>query len=146
MQFSTIFWVQYSTTRLLEKSPKIVQEFVKKADSDLPFFHWTGINERFQIGPMVSFNTPSAEGVERLDRVAISCRAVPGVFLANRATLPQRGSLTVSSVSLGTRRVATTGFIRLEIIHHHTPSSYTNELLVFYGQSWQYCFRLCYSF
>lgn len=86
------------------------------------------------------------KGVERLDRVAISRRAVPGVFLANRATLPQRGSLTVSSVSLGTRRVATTGFIRLEIIHHHTPSSYTNELLVFYGQSCQHCFRLCYSF
>ena len=79
----------------LESSPKIVQEFVKKADPELPFFHWTGINERFHEGPMPSFNVPSSEGIERLDRVMLSRRADPGVFLANRATLPQRGSLTV---------------------------------------------------
>jgi hypothetical protein len=43
-----------------------------------------------------SFNEPSGPGVvERLDKVNFSRRGDPGVFVANRATLPQRGKLTV---------------------------------------------------
>lgn len=93
----------------IENSPKITQEFVKKADHDLPFFHWTGINERFHEGPMVSFNVPSAEGIERLDRVTISRRADPGVFLANRVISSTKGkSHSTSSISLRTRKTSTT--------------------------------------
>ena len=44
---------------------------------------------------MPSFNEPSGEGIiERLDRVILSRRGDPGVFVANRATMPQRGQLT----------------------------------------------------
>jgi hypothetical protein len=58
--------------------PKILNEFNKRIDQDLPFFYWTGVHEG---------------GVERLDKVNISRRSDPGVFF--RAQLPQRGSLTV---------------------------------------------------
>ena len=37
---------------------------------------------------------------ERLDRVTISRRADPGVFVANRAVIPQRGQLTVCAAHL----------------------------------------------
>jgi len=37
--------------------------------------------------------------MERLDRVSVSRRCDPGVFVANRAELPQRGSLTVRATS-----------------------------------------------
>ena len=59
----------------------------------LPFYYYTGGNERYKDGLLQSFNVPSG-GVERLDRVQISRRADPGVFVANRAVMPQRGQLT----------------------------------------------------
>ena len=38
---------------------------------------------------------PSGEGVpERLDKVRLSKRGDPGVFVGNRASLPQKGDLT----------------------------------------------------
>ncbi len=73
---------------------KIEQEFVKRIDTDLPYYYWTGVNERYNVGPMKSFNEASGK-VERLDEIRISRRADPGVFVANRASLPQRGSLSV---------------------------------------------------
>ena len=45
---------------------------------------------KFSKIALPSFNTPSASGVERLDKVKMSTRADPGVFHANRASLPQR--------------------------------------------------------
>ncbi len=74
---------------------KIEQEFVKRIDPNLPYYYWTGINERFDMGPMDSFNKPTDRKLERLDQICISRRADPGVFVTNRASLPQRGSLTV---------------------------------------------------
>ena len=74
--------------------PKVMLEYTKKCDPDLPFFHYSGVNERFNAGCLPSFNQPSG-GTERLDRVQISRRADPGVFVANRAIIPQRGQLTV---------------------------------------------------
>ena len=76
--------------------PKVMLEYTKKCDPDLPFYHYTGVNERYNPGFQPSFNRPSAGG-ERLDRVLISRRADPGVFVANRAIIPQRGQLTVRS-------------------------------------------------
>ena len=75
--------------------PKVMLEYTKKCDPDLPFYHYTGVNERFHSGCVPSFNQPSANREERLDRVTISRRADPGVFVANRAVIPQRGQLTV---------------------------------------------------
>ena len=72
-----------------------MNEFNKRIDPDLPFYYWTGIHERFHLKALPSFNEPSQPGIERLDRVVISRRADPGVFVANRANLPQRSSLTV---------------------------------------------------
>lgn len=72
-----------------------MNEFNKRIDPDLPFYYWTGVNEHFHLKALPSFNDPSPAGIERLDRVIISRRADAGVFVANRAFLPQRGSLTV---------------------------------------------------
>ena len=63
----------------------------------MPFYHYTGVNERFTTCPAKSLNEPSVSGVERLDKVIIYRRADPGVFVANRAEMPQRGQLTVRS-------------------------------------------------
>ena len=78
-----------------QEFPKIMNEFNKWNNPDLPFYYWTGIHERFHLKALPSFNEPSQSGIERLDRVVISRRADPGVFVANHANLPQRGSLTV---------------------------------------------------
>jgi hypothetical protein len=80
-----------------EAFPKVMLEFTKKCDPNLPFYHYTGVNERYNAGLLPCFNVPSASGVERLDRVVISRRADPGVFVANRAVMPQRGKLTIRS-------------------------------------------------
>ena len=51
------------------------------------------VNKRFHLKASPSFNVPSLSGVERLDRVVISRRADHGLFVANQASMPQRGSL-----------------------------------------------------
>ena len=75
--------------------PKVVLEYTRNCDPDLPFYRYTGVNERFHSGCVPSFNKASANREERLDRVTISRRADPGVFVASRAVIPQRGQLTV---------------------------------------------------
>ena len=77
--------------------PKVLMEYTKRCDPDLPFYHYTGSNERYREGPMPSFNAPSENDAEGLDRVRISRRADPGVFVSNRAVIPQRGQITVRS-------------------------------------------------
>ncbi|XP_070555107.1 uncharacterized protein [Ptychodera flava] len=74
---------------------KICNEFAKRVNPDLPFYYWTGSEDRYTIGPIQNFNQPSKGGVERLDKIRIQRRSDPGVFQANRASLPQRGSWTV---------------------------------------------------
>jgi hypothetical protein len=75
--------------------PKVINEYTKQCDPHLPFYHYTGSNDRFNDGRMASFNVPSVSGVERLDEVRISRRADPGFFVTNKAVIPQRGKLTV---------------------------------------------------
>lgn len=77
----------------LDQQPKILNEFNKKIDPDLQFHYWTGHRHRYSTIPLPSFNEPSGI-TERLDRIRISRRSDPGVFVANRASLPQRNSLT----------------------------------------------------
>ncbi|CAB4028318.1 Hypothetical predicted protein, partial [Paramuricea clavata] len=45
--------------RLLRTTGRLsMQKFVKRINIDLPFHYWTGVNERFNVGPMKSFNEP----------------------------------------------------------------------------------------
>lgn len=60
-------------------------------------FSLQGINEHFNAGNLPSFNMPSGRREEHLDHVTISRRADPGVFVANRAVIPQWGQLSVHS-------------------------------------------------
>lgn len=86
----------FDVKQFLDAQPKILSEFKKRIDPDLEFFYWTGANERYRDFELPSFNQPSGEGIiERLDRISLSRRGDPGVFVANRASLPKRGQLTV---------------------------------------------------
>ena len=86
----------FDVKQFLDAQPKILSEFKKRIDPDLEFFYWTGANERYRDFELPSFNQPSGEGIiERLDRISLSGRGDPGVFVANRASLPKRGQLTV---------------------------------------------------
>jgi len=86
----------FDIKQFLDAQPKILNEFKKRIDPDLEFFYWTGAKERYTELSLPSFNLPSGEGItERLERISLSRRGDPGVFVANRASLPQRGQLTV---------------------------------------------------
>ena len=63
-----------------QEFPKIMNDFSKWIDPDIPFYYWTGIHERFHLKALPSFNEPSQSGIGCLDRVVISCRADPGVM------------------------------------------------------------------
>jgi hypothetical protein len=86
----------FDLKQFYDELPKILNEFTKRIDPELPFFYWTGANARFRNFALPSFNVPSGPDImERLDRIIISRRGDPGVFVSNRASLPQRGQLTV---------------------------------------------------
>ena len=86
----------FDIKQFYSEQPKILNEFKKRIDSDLGFFYWTGAKTRYNDSELPSFNEPSGPGlVERLDKVQLSRRGDPGVFVGNRASLPQKGQLTV---------------------------------------------------
>ena len=85
---------QSSTTRPLSKTAKRLYRILRR-QTPICLSSTGLVSMRHFEGPMVSFNVPSAEGIERLDWVTISCRADPGVLLANTASVPQRVSLKV---------------------------------------------------
>lgn len=79
----------------MEAQPKILNQFSKRIDPDLQFYYWTGAKERFTEDLFPSFNQPSDdENGERLDKIKVSRRRDPGVFVGHRASLPQKGQLT----------------------------------------------------
>ncbi len=85
----------FDVKQFLEAQPKILNEFSKRIDPDLQFYYWTGAKERFTDDSLPSFNLPSGnEKGERLDQIKVSRRGDPGVFVGNRASLPQKGQLT----------------------------------------------------
>ena len=85
----------FDVKQFLDVQPKILNEFKKRIDPELHFYYWTGAKERYREFELPSFNEPSGEEIiERLDRVVLSRRGDPGVFVANRAAMPQRGQLT----------------------------------------------------
>lgn len=94
--FHEVIGVVFDTKEFYDEFPKIMNEFSKKSDPNLPFYYyWTGSQTRYRDFPLPSFNKPSKEGVERLDKVTLSRRGDPGVFVADRASLPQKNQLTV---------------------------------------------------
>ncbi len=61
----------------LQQQTKLLSEFTKKIDPDLPFFYWTGHEHRYTSELLASFNVPSGKE-EKLDRVNVSRRCVCG--------------------------------------------------------------------
>jgi hypothetical protein len=91
-----VFGPVFDMKQFYDECPKILNEFKKRIDPDLPFFYYTGAKQRYTDFQLPSFNEPSGPGVvERLDNIKISRRGDPGIFVANRASLPQKGQLTV---------------------------------------------------
>lgn len=85
----------FDLKQFYQESTKILNEFGKRINPDLAFYYWTGAKERYRDFALPSFNNPTGPGVvERLDRIKLSRRGDPGVFVANRASLPQRGQIT----------------------------------------------------
>lgn len=93
--FHEVMGDNFDLKQFYDEFPKVMSEFVKRIDPELPFFYWTGHQTRYRNFALPSFNAPSASGIERLDKVQLSRRGDPGVFVANRASLPQRNQLTV---------------------------------------------------
>ena len=93
--FHEVIGVVFDIKEFYDEFPKIMNEFSKKSDPNLPFYYWTGHQTRYRDFPLPTFNEPSKNGVERLDKVTLSRRGDPGVFVSNRASLPQRNQLTV---------------------------------------------------
>jgi hypothetical protein len=86
----------FDLKRFYSEQNKILNEFNKRIDKELQFYYWTGSKTRFSEFELPSFDEPSGSGIiERLDNVHLSRRGDPGVFVANRASLPQKGQLTV---------------------------------------------------
>ena len=85
----------FDMKQFIDAQRKIFNEFTKRIDPDLKFFYWSGTKERYTDIELPSFNQPSnGTGKERLDNVNLSRRGHLGVFVANRASLQQRGQLT----------------------------------------------------
>lgn len=92
--FHDVIGVIFDTKEFYDEFPKIMNEFSKKSDPNLPFYYWIGHQTRYRDFPLPSFNEPSKDGVERLDKVTLSRRGDPGVFISNRASMPQTNQLT----------------------------------------------------
>ena len=93
--FHEVMGDNFDLKQFFDEFPKVMSEFAKRIDPDLPFFYWTGHQTRYRNFALPSFNVPSAGGIERLDQIQVSRRGDPGVFVANRTSLPQRNQLTV---------------------------------------------------
>ena len=70
-----MFGPVFDLKQFYDECPKILQEFKKRIDVDLPFFYWPGRKQRFADFDLPSFNKSSGPGiVERLDKIRISKR------------------------------------------------------------------------
>ena len=72
----------FDVKQFTDEQPKTLTEFKQCVDPDLSFFYWTGANERFSEFELPSFSQPAGKGItERLDKIVISRRGDPGVFV-----------------------------------------------------------------
>jgi hypothetical protein len=72
---------------------KICCEFIKRLNPELPFYYHTSSNERFQEGPLPSFDEKSSKRKRKHSR--IPRREQVAAFAPGRASMPVRGSLSV---------------------------------------------------
>ena len=84
--------------------PKIMNEFYKRISRDTRFYYLTGRKHRFRNFALQSFNEPSQNGIERLDRTIISRRADPGVFVATRGDFLYMGQQQLEHSFTGSQR------------------------------------------
>ena len=90
----------FDMKQFLDIQRKILNEFTKRIDPGLKFYYWSGAKERYTDFDLPSFNLPSkGKDKERLDKVNLSRRGDPGVFVANRASLPQRTAHGTGKIS-----------------------------------------------
>ena len=71
---------------------KIVSEFSKRVDPDLPFYYHTITHTRYYEGPHPDFDKPSTKPPKEK---RIPRREQPSAFAPRRATMPVRGDLSV---------------------------------------------------
>ena len=73
---------------------KILSQFSKRIDPDLPFYYYTSSHTRYYEGTHPDFDQPPAKSPKekRLPR-----REQPAAFGPRRATMPVRGSLAIRS-------------------------------------------------
>ena len=71
---------------------KICNEFMKRLDSDLPFYYHTSSHTGFQEGPLPEFDKPRTK--EKRKGRNIPRREQSSAFAPRRATMPVRGSLS----------------------------------------------------
>ena len=79
--FHEVMGDNFDLKQFFDEFPKVMREFAKRIDPDLPFFYWTGHQTRYQNFALPSFNVPSAGGIETLDQIQVSRRGDPGVFV-----------------------------------------------------------------
>ena len=87
--FHEVMGDHFDLKQFYDEFPKVMSEFAKRIDPDLSFFYWTGHQTRYRNFALPSFNVPSTSGIERLDKVRISRRGNPGVFIASRGSMAQ---------------------------------------------------------
>ena len=71
---------------------KILSQFSKRIDPDLPFYYYTSAHSRYHEGPHPDFDQPP---VKPPKEKRIPRREQPAVFGPRRATMPVHGSLAV---------------------------------------------------
>ena len=71
---------------------KIVAEFAKRVDPQLPFYYHTSTHSRYYEGPHPDFDK---EPRKKPKEKRIPKREQPSAFVPRRATMPVRGSLSV---------------------------------------------------
>ena len=79
----------FTTKEVKFEIRKVLAEFVKRVDPDLPFFYHTSSHTRFHEGPLPNFDLPPKKEKTK----CIPRRAQPAAFGPRRATMPVRGSL-----------------------------------------------------
>ncbi len=70
----------------------VCNEFMKRLDSDLPFYYHTSSHTRFYEGPLIEFDKPKSK--EKRKGWHIPRREQSAAFAPRRATMPVRGSVS----------------------------------------------------
>lgn len=81
----------FSTKEVKFGMRKIISQFVKRVDPDLPFYYYTSTHARFYEGCHPEFDKKPAKP-QREKKIP---REQPAAFVPRRATMPVRGNLAI---------------------------------------------------